>query len=211
MKKENLVKAAVELNTLLGLEPAISTKGDEKVMSDKIVEASALLEPTDKVSVNTLAVLKELGVKVAGAKEEAKAPARGKKSEPADDEPEPEEEEKDEPEEEEKDEPEADEPEEEEEEKPKAKGAKKPEADKPKASRPNSKYSKNQAMYDALKKAPKGITKQDLAIALDALYVKNGGDSSPSGAKATVDINLSALKIFGAVEEKDGKLFLTSK
>lgn len=60
MDKANLIATAKELNELLGVEPAIPTKGNEADIAEKVKEAAGLLEPEDKISKMAKAVIAEL-------------------------------------------------------------------------------------------------------------------------------------------------------
>jgi hypothetical protein len=60
MKKENLLKAAKELNEKLGLDPAIDVKAKGPALSALIAEAAGMIEEGDDISKETLAVIKTL-------------------------------------------------------------------------------------------------------------------------------------------------------
>lgn len=61
MKTDRLVKAAVELNKLLGLEPAIDTDRDEAYLRAQLLEVNnKLLTPDDVLSAETSVTLKLL-------------------------------------------------------------------------------------------------------------------------------------------------------
>jgi hypothetical protein len=85
-----LQAAAKELNTTLGLEPAINVKAKEDQLVELIKEAVGYIEPTDEVSDETQAVIDELTAPPAKDKKKAAAPAAKKAAKVA--EPEPEEE-----------------------------------------------------------------------------------------------------------------------
>lgn len=62
MKREELVKIATELNTVMSLDPAINTKAKDQVLIDKIMEAGEMIDPDlDDFSKPTIRGLKELG------------------------------------------------------------------------------------------------------------------------------------------------------
>ncbi len=63
MKRKDIVKAAKELNEILGLDPQIDTKQDLDMVKKLIMKASDLLEPEDKITKATKTV-------IAGIKEE---------------------------------------------------------------------------------------------------------------------------------------------
>ena len=55
-----LVKAAGDLNKVLGLEPAIDVKADEDTLAADILEAAELLQPEDELTKATLKVIADL-------------------------------------------------------------------------------------------------------------------------------------------------------
>ena len=62
VRREDLIKAAKELNEALGLEPQIKTgkKVTEKELSEQILEAAELILPEDDISDETMQVIKIL-------------------------------------------------------------------------------------------------------------------------------------------------------
>lgn len=62
VKREDLIKAAKELNDVLGLDPQIKTgkKVTEKELSEQILEAAELILPEDNISEETMRVIKLL-------------------------------------------------------------------------------------------------------------------------------------------------------
>jgi len=80
MKKKNFKEVAVELNTVLGLDPAIDITGSKKSVMEKIKEASELLEPEDELSEGTQQFLGELGVALYAPKKVEPKPAPEKVS-----------------------------------------------------------------------------------------------------------------------------------
>jgi len=62
VKREDLIKAAKELNNVLGLDPRIKTgkKVTEKELSEQILEAAELILPEDDISEETMRVIKLL-------------------------------------------------------------------------------------------------------------------------------------------------------
>jgi hypothetical protein len=79
MKRKDIVKAAKELNEILGLDPQIDTKQDLNVVKKLIMKASDLLEPEDKITKATKTV-------IAGIKEEMESaePPEDKEEETSD-------------------------------------------------------------------------------------------------------------------------------
>ena len=73
VKRSELVSAAKELNSVLGLEPAIDIKAKPEVLTIKLQEAAGLLDlEQDKLTDTTLAVIEALGY---GQSEDADAEA----------------------------------------------------------------------------------------------------------------------------------------
>lgn len=62
MKKSELIAAAKDLNTVLGLEPAIDVTQDVAQIKALVKQAGGLVEPTDKLNPVTTRVLAELGI-----------------------------------------------------------------------------------------------------------------------------------------------------
>ena len=62
VKREDLIKAAKELNDVLGLDPQIKTgkKVTDKELTEQILEAADLLLPEDDISEETMKVIKLL-------------------------------------------------------------------------------------------------------------------------------------------------------
>jgi hypothetical protein len=60
MKRKDITKAAKELNEILGLDPQIDTKLDLDVVKKLILKASDLLEPEDKITKATKAIIAEI-------------------------------------------------------------------------------------------------------------------------------------------------------
>lgn len=71
MQKKDLVKAAKELNKVLGLEPEIDTKQDIEKLSEELLVAADLIEPEDDISEETAALIEELGAGDDSGEEEA--------------------------------------------------------------------------------------------------------------------------------------------
>ncbi len=60
MKKRDLVKAAKELNKVLGLEPKIDIKQEASTIEKLILKAADLIEPEDKISKETAKLIMDL-------------------------------------------------------------------------------------------------------------------------------------------------------
>ncbi len=60
MKKRDLVKAAKELNKVLGLEPKIDIKQEASAIEKLILKAADLIEPEDKISKETTELITDL-------------------------------------------------------------------------------------------------------------------------------------------------------
>ncbi len=70
---KNLIKAAKELNEVLGLDPEIKTDGVKKeVLERKLKEASTMIEPEDNVSEETIQTLEAFGAMQKAEPEEPK-------------------------------------------------------------------------------------------------------------------------------------------
>jgi len=213
VKREDLIKAAKELNDVLGLDPQIKTgkKVTEKELSEQILEAAELILPEDDISEETMRVIKLLKSESVEDEEDEEI-----------DEEELEEEEEDEEEEEMEednaedvdveDEDEFEEEEEEEELKPAPKKAAKKEKKEQKEQKPKAKkippvqttLTRVAAAALAIKNSKKPLTIEELVKAADELYVKEGGKSNLNESRSNVTKALQALIAFGVVEEKDG-------
>ena len=205
IKREDLIKAAKELNDILGLDPQIKTgrKVTEKELSEQILEAAELILPEDDISEETTRVIKLLQGGFAEDEEDEEVEAE----EEFEDE---EEEEMEEDDAEDVDVEDEDEFEEEEEEpKPASKGVTKKEKkeQKPKAKKtPPVPASLTRVAAAALviKNSKKPLTIEELVKAADELYVKEGGKSNLNESRSNVTKALHALIAFGVVEENDG-------
>ncbi len=60
MERKDLVKAAEELNEVLGLDPEIEVDNDIEALKTLISEAAELIEPEDEISKRTTKVIKQL-------------------------------------------------------------------------------------------------------------------------------------------------------
>lgn len=84
LKKSDLVKAAKELNKVLGCDPQINIKADVEGIKKDLLEAAALIEPQDKITKETLDVVTELKRVSMGKKEGAPSPDENAKPEATD-------------------------------------------------------------------------------------------------------------------------------
>jgi hypothetical protein len=210
VKREDLIKAAKELNDVLGLDPRIKTgkKVTEKELSEQILEAAELILPEDNISEETMRVIKLLkGESVEdeeGEEVEAVEADEGLEDEE-------EEELKEEDAEEVEDEAEDEEEHEEDELKPAPKKEKK-EKKGAKEGKPKAKktlpalagLTRVAAAALAVKNAKKPLIVEELVKAADELYVKGGGKPNLKESQSNTVKALQALIAFGVVEEKDG-------
>ena len=208
VKREDLIKAAKELNDILGLDPQIRTgrKVTEKELSEQILEAAELILPEDDISDETIRVIKLLQGESVEDEEDEEVEAE----EEFEDE---EEEEMEEDDAEDVDVEDEDEFEEEEEEmKPASKGVTKKEKKEQKEQKPKAKktppvptsLTRVAAAALAIKNSKRPLTIEELVKAADELYVKEGGKSNLNESRSNVTKALHALIAFGVVEEKDG-------
>ena len=70
MEKKALVKAAKELNEVLGLEPELDVKLDLEKLKEEVKAAGELVEPEDELSEETQKVLAEITAELKGVPEE---------------------------------------------------------------------------------------------------------------------------------------------
>ena len=208
VKREDLIKAAKELNDILGLDPQIRTgrKVTDEELTEQILEAADLLLPEDDISEETMRVIKFL--KDESAEEEDEEVEVDEELEEED-----EEIDEEELEEEEEDEVDEEDEEDEEEEEPKPvpkkekkekKGAKE---EKPKAKKTppvQITLTRVAAAALAIKNSNKPLTIEELVKAADELYVKEGGKPNLKESQSNTVKALHALIAFGVVEEKDG-------
>ena len=210
VKREDLIKAAKELNDVLGLDPQIKTgkKVTEKELSEQILEAAELILPEDNISEETMRVIKLLkGESVEdeeGEEVEAVEADEGLEDEE-------EEELKEEDAEEVEDEAEDEEEHEEDELKPAPKKEKKEKKEqkeqKPKAKKTppvQTTLTRVAAAALAIKNSKKPLTIEELVKAADEMYVKEGGKPNLKESQSNTVKALQALIAFGVVEEKDG-------
>ena len=211
VKREDLIKAAKELNDVLGLDPQIKTgkKVADKELIDQLLEAADLILPEDDISEETMRVIKLLKKGESVEDEEDEEVEVDEELEEEDEEIDEEElEEEEEEEEMEEDDAEdvdvEDEDElEEEEEEPKPA----PKEEKPKAKKTPSvqtTLTRVAAAALAIKNSKEPLTIEELVKAADELYVKEGGKPNLKESQSNTVKALQALIVFGVVEEKDG-------
>lgn len=221
VKREDLIKAAKELNDVLGLDPQIKTgkKVTEKELSEQILEAAELILPEDNISEETTRVIKLLKGESVEEEDEDEEEV-DTESEPEEDDDEVEEEEVEDEEEEEDEEVDVEETEEQDEEdedelekeeeepKPAPKKEKKEQKEqKPKAKKTppvQTTLTRVASAALAIKNSKKPLTIEELVKAADELYVKEGGKSNLNESRSNVTKALQALIAYGVVEEKDG-------
>lgn len=208
VKREDLIKAAKELNYVLGLDPQIKTgkKVTEKELSEQILEAAELILPEDDISEETMRVIKLLKGESVEEEDEDEEEV-DTESEPEEDDDEVEEEEVEDEEEEEEDE-------EDEEEKPAPKLTKK--AEKPaekskvkaKPTPPSTGVGVTRIGAAALviKRAKNVLTIEDWVKRTDELYVKEGGKSNPRESRYAVNVTVKVLEAYGLIEVKGDKV-----
>lgn len=195
VKREDLIKAAKELNDVLGLDPQIKTgkKVTEKELSEQILEAAELILPEDDISEETMRVIKLLKGESVEDEEDEEVEA--------DEELEDEDEEVDAEETEEQDDEEVENEENVEEEKP---------AEESKAKTKSTARSKSITRIGAaalvIKRAKNFMTIEDLAKRTDELYVKEGGNPNLKRSRYAVNSVVKVLKVYGLIEVKEGKI-----
>lgn len=214
VKREDLIKAAKELNDVLGLDPQIKTgkKVTEKELSEQILEAAELILPEDDISEETMRVIKLLQGESAEDEEDEEVKAdeeledeEEEELEEDDDEVEEEEEEEDEEvdaeETEEQDEEEFENEENVEEEKP---------AEESKVKTKSTTRSKGITRIGAatlvIKRAKNPMTIEDWAKRADELYVKEGGKSNFKESRYAVNVAVKVLEAYGLIEVKGDKV-----
>jgi len=218
VKREDLIKAAKELNDILGLDPQIKTgkKVTDEELMEQILEAAGLLLPEDDISEETMRVIKLLKGEFVEEEDEEEVDIDEELEEDEeidiDEELEEDEEEEELEEDEEEEELEEDEEEEEEEPKPAPKKVEKKEKKEQKEQKPKAKkippvqttLTRVAAAALAIKNSKKLLTIEELVKAADELYVKEGGKSNLNESRSNVTKALQVLIAFGVVEEKDG-------
>ena len=211
VKREVLIKAAKELNNVLGLDPQIKTgkKVTDKELTEQILEAADLLLPEDDISEETMRVIKLLKGESVEDEEDEEIDEEELEEEDEVDEEDEEEEEMEEDDAEDVDVEDEDEFEEEEEEpKPAPEKEKKEQKEqKPKAKKTPpapAGLTRVAAAALAIKNSKKPLTIEELVKAADELYVKGGGNPNLKESQSNTVKALHALIAFGVVEEKDG-------
>jgi outer membrane biosynthesis protein TonB len=195
VERKDLIKAAKELNDVLGLDPQIKTgkKVTDKELIDQLLEAADLLLPEDDISEETMRVIKLLEGESVEDEEDEEIEEEEMEEDDAEDVDVEDEDEFDEEEEEPKPAPEK-EKKEQKEQKPKAK----------KTPPVQTTLTRVAAAALAIKNSKKPLTIEELVKAADEMYVKEGGKSNFNESRSNVTKALQALIAFGVVEEKDG-------
>jgi outer membrane biosynthesis protein TonB len=195
VERKDLIKAAKELNDVLGLDPQIKTgkKVTDKELIDQLLEAADLLLPEDDISEETMRVIKLLKGESVEDEEDEEIEEEEMEEDDAEDVDVEDEDEFDEEEEEPKPAPEK-EKKEQKEQKPKAK----------KTPPVQTTLTRVAAAALAIKNSKKPLTIEELVKAADEMYVKEGGKSNFNESRSNVTKALQALIAFGVVEEKDG-------
>ena len=195
VKREDLIKAAKELNDVLGLDPQIKTgkKVTEKELSEQILEAAELILPEDDISEETMRVIKLLKGESVEDEEDEEVEA--------DEELEDEDEEVDAEETEEQDDEEVENEENVEEEKP---------AEESKAKTKSTARSKSITRIGAaalvIKRAKNPMTVEDWVKKTDELYVKEGGKPNLRESRYAVNVAVKVLEVYGLIEVEGDKV-----
>jgi len=207
VKRDDLIKAAKELNDILGLDPQIKTgkKVTEKELSEQILEAAELILPEDDISEETMTVIKLLKDESVEEEDEEEIDME---SEPEEDDDEVEEEEvEDEEEDEEVDVEETEEQDEDEEEvndefeveKSKVKA-------KPTPRSTGVRVTRIGAAALVIKRAKNALTIEDWVKRTDELYVKEGGKPNLKESRYAVNVTVKVLEAYGLIEVTGDKV-----
>lgn len=192
VKREDLIKAAKELNDVLGLDPQIKTgkRVTEKELSEQILEAAELILPEDDISDETIKVIKIL---------------KGEAVEEEDEEEEDEEvdAEEDAEETEEQDEEEVENEENVEEEKPAEKSKVKA---KPTPPSTGVGVTRIGAAALVIKRAKDVLAIEDWVKRTDELYVKEGGKPNLKESRYAVNVAVKVLEAYGLIEVTGDKV-----
>ena len=206
VKREDLIKAAKELNDVLGLDPQIKTgkKVTEEELSEQILEAAELILPEDDISDETMQVIKILKGEIVEEQdeEEVNDELEEDEDELEEDEDELEEEDEDEvdvEETEEQDEEEVENEENVEEEKPAEKSKVKA---KPTPPSTGVGVTRIGAATLVIKRAKNAMTVEDWVKRTDELYVKEGGKSNLKESRYAVNVAVKVLEAYGLIEVK---------
>lgn len=203
VKREDLVKAAKELNDVLGLDPQIKTgkKVTEKELSEQILEAAELILPEDDISEETMRVIKLLQGESAEDEEDEEVEADEELEDEEEEELEEDDDEVEEEETEEQDEEEVENEENVEEEKP---------AEEPKGKTKPTARSKAITRIGAatlvIKRARNALTVDDWVKRTDELYVKEGGKPNLRESRYAVNVAVKVLEAYGLIEVKGDKV-----
>lgn len=182
VKREDLIKAAKELNDVLGLDPQIKTgkKVIDKELIDQLLEAADLILPEDDISDETIKVIEIL---------------KGEAVEEEDDEEVEEEEIEEQDKEEVNDELEEEKPAE----KPKVKA-------KPTPPSTGVGVTRIGAAALVIKRAKDVLAIEDWVERTDELYVKEGGKPNLKESRYAVNVAVKVLETYGLIEVKGDKV-----
>ena len=212
VKREDLIKAAKELNDVLGLEPQIKTgkKVTDKELIDQLLEAADLILPEDDISDETMKVIKILK---GGVVEEEDEEEIDTESEPEEDDDEVEEEEEEVEDEEEDEDEEVDVEETEEQDEEEVENEENVEEEKPAKeskvkikSTARSKMTRIGAATLVIKRAKSPMTVEDWVKRTDELYVKEGGKPNLKESRYAVNVAVKVLETYGLIEVTGDKV-----
>jgi hypothetical protein len=194
VKREDLIKAAKELNDVLGLDPQIETgkKVTEKELSEQILEAAELILPEDDISEETMKVIKLLNSESVEEEDEEEVDTE---SEPEEDD----DEEVDVEETEEQDEEEVNDELEEEKPAEESKVKTKPTARSKAITRIG-------AAALVIKRAKNPMTVEDWVKKTDELYVQEGGKPNLRESRYAVNVAVKVLEVYGLIEVEGDKV-----
>jgi len=217
VKREDLIKAAKELNDVLGLDPQIKTgkKVTDKELTEQILEAADLLLPEDDISEETMRVIKLLKGESVEEEDEEEVDTE---SEPEEDDDEVEEEEVED-EEEEDEEVDVEETEEQDEEEVNdefevEEGEDELEEEKPaeeskvktKSTAQSKAITRIGAATLVIKRAKNLMTVEDWVKRTDELYVKEGGKPNLKESRYAVNVAVKVLEAYGLIEVTGDKV-----
>lgn len=204
VKREDLIKAAKELNDVLGLDPQIKTgkKVTENELSEQILEAAELILPEDDISEETMRVIKLLKEESVEEEDDDEV-----EEEEVEDEEEDEDEEVDVKETEGQDEEEVNDELEEEKPAEKSKVKAKPiilEYGPPPSTGVG--VTRIGAAALVIKRAKNPMTVEDWVKRTDELYVKEGGKPNLKESRYAVNVAVKVLETYGLIEVKGDKV-----
>lgn len=179
LEKKTLVKAAKELNGVLGLEPEIDVKLKQEKLEDAILSAAELLEPEDDISPSTMDVINTLKGEAA-PEPETEGEVVGDDEEAPDSE-------------------ENEEPDEELEEPKKEPVKKKPPFKKSATHGEEEKVTRVAAAGMAIREG-NGKDMDELVKMADDIFVENGGNSNLKESRWAMRNAINALKGFGVIQ-----------